>query len=442
MSYLDYEIHHNGHIYRVNKELVTLSSRLLRNNIDQSPKYLELQADVSSVNFETFLNAIQGKDFEVTIDNIDDLKMLAEGFQVKKLLSILEIEEQEIRSPENILSKAIDLARQNQPIDKFIPIIARNISKLVKVPQLSLLPLDAIDQIFSHEECCPRDQASVIKFFEALLTLKQQKKENPSFLFKHINFTQLGFEDIEHILSIPNLRKSDVIDQITETAIKLIEIISAEAADNEEKINNQKNETREMEEKIRAINNQRESIQKHHARAKKRLDDAVEQVKQNRSYMIDVEKRLNTVRGAAIPPQVQPSTEKKRKRPNRFVEWCDNGFPEEGPTPKPAPRPANLKRKMSASITQRTIGPMHAIKPIRSNSNPVQTQQTQAPTVSIKVEKPQIKLSQYSSPPAAPAPAPAKNMPAIKIERAQRENVSIGGIKIEKADKSGFKLEK
>ena len=436
-----YEIHYNNRTYTVNKEDVCLSSRLLRKMVEESPNFLEMEADIDPVHFETFLNVIQGKDFEFTPENIEDIKSLADAYQVKKLLAVIRDQEPLILSPENILMNAINLTRNKQSIDKYIPVLASNISKLINIPQLSLLPVEEIDKIFSAPECNPKDQAAVIRFFEALLTLKNQKKENSSFLFHHIDFTKLNFEDIEHILSIRDLRKSDIIDQISETATKLIEIISAEATQNEEQINNQQNEITEMEAKIKQINSQKESIEKHHSRAKRRYEEACQKVKENRGYMFDVERKLSIVKGAPIPPQVQPSTETTRKRANRFVEWCEADFPDEGPTPKVPTRSTVPKRTISNPMREKqtVIRPMQAIRPV---SFPTST------AANIKIEKPKTKITNTYSPisqtPAAPSSIsvqppykpvvePQSHSSSIKVEKPPKPlPAQISGIKIEK----------
>lgn len=435
-----YYLIYNGQQFAVVRENIRLNSRLLRRMVDDSPKNIRIDGELPESSFREFARAMNGEDFDMTIENIDDLINFGEQFQTMKLLEILYEEKEQLSSPENILLKAVDNYRKKIPIDNYIPRIAENITLLIQVPQLSLFPVSIIQRIFEREECKPKNQGDVLKFFEALLDLKA-KSENPSVLFKFVDFTKLGFEEIEHLLSIPKLSKKEIIEQISKAACSIIDISRSEADFNGESIKKKNEEIEEMKDKINVLESHKESIEKHKAAAHRRLEEARKKKHDAQLRMRDVEIQFRrSCQNSVIPalPKVNKTT--TRRRPNRFVEWANAGFPDEGPTPKQVSDEKGKKATKPVSQPLSTIKVEAPSTKLSKVYDPSDSYVPKEPTPQVippeghlfKVEKPAFPTATYTPSFNAPPPRPSSTS-SITIERPKSNSGPI--ISIQRPDK-------
>lgn len=330
-----FTIIYNGHEFHVNKEYISLQSKVFRHLLKDQPKVLRLEGKFKIDSFNQFLKAIQGQEFNTTIENCDDIIKIAEEYQIKNLVRLMEEERERLFAPDNILLLAIQSHRENKPIQPFIKHLAQNISLMVTIPNFALLPVKVIDQVFSHPDCHPKSQGDLIRLFEALLEFK--KKEDPSVLFNHIDFSQLSFEEMEHFLNISKLDKKAVINQVAKSSLTLMDIIRSEEEGNKDDVAKVQELIDDLKDQIDSITKMKAKIDSHAQQAARRLDVSKEKISKSKSYMVEVEKKLTqTCAKATIPGLPRPAPVNKH-RPNLYIEWCQNGFKEGGPEPRKPP---------------------------------------------------------------------------------------------------------
>ncbi|EAX97421.1 hypothetical protein TVAG_438000 [Trichomonas vaginalis G3] len=413
----------------VNKEYISLQSKVFRRLIKENPKTLRLNGGYPFDSFNQFLRAIQGMEFNTTVENCDDIIKIAQEYQIKNLVTLMEQERERLFAPENILLLAIQSNREHKSVLPYIPFLAQNISQMVKIPTFALLPVKLIDQIFSHDDCHPDNQGDLIRFFEALLDFKQ--KEDPSILFNHIDFGKVSFEEMDHFLNIPKLNKKAVIQKVANASLVLMDIIRSEEEGNKDTIGKTQEIVDDLKYQIDYITKAQEKIVKHQQSATRRLESAKEDVAKSIAYMRKVEAKLRqTCTRSSIPgmPKLQPVPP---HRPNIFIEWCQNGFSEDGPSKRPPPPKKTKTISKNVYVTSQIKIEAPAVK-IRSYAEHLgNSTYSTAPSTGFRMSGQSFGSKMNLDNVKVEMP---NDRPPIKIERrtTAKAVLETGGIKIEK----------
>ena len=205
----DFNLIFAGRKFPVSKYKLSLLSPKFRNLIENDSQIssLEIHEKTTTSIFQQFIKAAQGEEFDLTVQNANDLLNLSKSWEIEALSSQIE----DFMKSNSIEPKAPEADN----IDDLIEILAKNIDKTVRIPSFAYLPLDTINKVLTNENMKCNDNHSLLLFVLKLLDLHGQKATK---LALSIDLTKLPANDICQLLDHPNLDKQLFAPKLIPTA--------------------------------------------------------------------------------------------------------------------------------------------------------------------------------------------------------------------------------
>ena len=205
----DFDLIFAGKKFPVSKFKFALMSPKFRDLIkdDSNIKSLEFPEKTTTAIFQEFIKAAQGEEFELTIENSNDLLFLSQKWGIEELSKQIE---------DFMKTNGIEQKPQvEENNDNLIEILAQNIDKTLRIPSFSYLPLEQIEKVLGNEKMQCRDNHSLFLFVKKMLDLHGQKATK---LALSIDLTKLPSQDISELLDHPNLDKPLFAPKLIPTA--------------------------------------------------------------------------------------------------------------------------------------------------------------------------------------------------------------------------------
>jgi len=205
------EVTYNHSVLSLNKRNASILSPKLKLILDSNPETIKITGKYPVTAFSTFIGILNGLPYELTSDNISELRELSQEYEVSQLLEKIEEDMVNIIPYDDVLNLIIDLIDKKQPFNEYEEIIASNVSRLFENPLVQRLPFDSLVRIFEKSNLNEIDQTKV---FEFIISYSRMHKVDVSLLVKFLDFSQLSISQVMEIMSIRGLNKKNLVRNV------------------------------------------------------------------------------------------------------------------------------------------------------------------------------------------------------------------------------------
>lgn len=170
----------------------------------QEPNTIDIPSDITQNSVNEFLNIYNGGNVDLNPNNISDLYLL---FETWEMTSQLEIANRYLHEHRELLLPRITMSiRQGRPTAELAVLLRQQIVRLCQDPQ-SQAPLRALGiamliRVFSGIELSGEDTHKVFPFLLSCLT---EIGGSASYLFSRIRINELTVNELDQLISNPNM---------------------------------------------------------------------------------------------------------------------------------------------------------------------------------------------------------------------------------------------
>lgn len=181
---------------------------------------LVLNGSYSVDTYREFIKAAENKTPTITFDNWNDLKCLAEEWEMKILSQQLSEFYERMSDPETLIKLILETPKKSRIISQLQSLICQVGVRIVTYPQFVELPFKLIRQIFQNSNWNYEDQNVL---FDFIFDLLKNEKEHFFQLFDFIRLSEVSDDRLFKLLTLPNLNTKIFTRSLSNLCIGLID---------------------------------------------------------------------------------------------------------------------------------------------------------------------------------------------------------------------------
>ena len=195
------KITYNGKVFCVDSKLFAQNSSVFNENVDLASLgsvSLNIEGKYKMSSFEKFLLAVQGKETNMSFDDLDEVRSLAEEWGAKNVLEQIDnFLNSSASKPDKILMSVLHKVKAKKEVDDDdIDYLAENIDAILEIEAFSLLPGKIIESIFKNRKCNISDKH---KMFDFIYNYNQKNGKWSSYLFNLLDVNDLSDDEIKKL---------------------------------------------------------------------------------------------------------------------------------------------------------------------------------------------------------------------------------------------------
>lgn len=193
-----YFINYNGVKFEIDPEIFAQCSPIFRSYYDPQ-KTMSINSDLPVEAFEQCLPAVQGKPYQITRDNVSNMRSFANEWNTPDLLKKID-EFDSVHRVISVLENFQNNISKNLSVDDMIPTLAGNLDILIKHPQFARVPQKYMKLILENPNCVINNYHAFFKFIIGYANLQKSPKEKS--VLNYIDVSRLDMSEINELFEI------------------------------------------------------------------------------------------------------------------------------------------------------------------------------------------------------------------------------------------------